>query len=478
MSGTGDKVKRFLQSFPKFRSDGYYNETTGLGTTRDKNTATYYQQSRLLSVDSLNSLYTTNDMAARVAEVQPEEALRQGFDVTGDIDIEQGVQQVVEDLELLPKLIEAAVWGNVFGWGAVYLGADDGARNSGLARPLRMDRIRTIDHLNVLDRCLVSPVSFYNDPTKAKHGQPEIYRMVSTSQGGLRQASTHTESLVHESRLLICGGVRTTIRQRQSNGGFDVSLIQRVNDVLTQFGTSWSILESVLVDAQQGIYKLQGYADALAQGDTVEIRNRMADMDLQRSTVRAVVLDAELEDFNRQDFRFDGIDKIMELFMLRLAAAAKTPAMVLLSQSPPGLNATGEAELKWFHGQLAAYQNYRLKPLIRKFLRVLFASSEGPTGGQEPENWDVEFPSFYQPTDRERVETRKITAETDKIYLEAGVLTPQEVADSRYREDGWSDETVLDPGVERVSPAQLAAADVADQQQIEDSSSSGNDKEA
>jgi hypothetical protein len=71
-------------------------------------------------------------------------------------------------------------------------------------------------------------------------------------------------------------------------------------------------------------------------------------------------------------------------------------------------------------------------------------SKEGPTKGKVLDDWSLEFNPLWQPTEQETVEMRNKQAETDKIYIEQQVLTPEEVTLSRFGGDEYSIETSVD----------------------------------
>jgi hypothetical protein len=71
-------------------------------------------------------------------------------------------------------------------------------------------------------------------------------------------------------------------------------------------------------------------------------------------------------------------------------------------------------------------------------------SREGPTRGVEPEGWRVVLPSLWQPTPVEEADIRAKQATIDTAYITAQVLTPEEVAVSRFRKEGYSTDTSID----------------------------------
>ena len=68
---------------------------------------------------------------------------------------------------------------------------------------------------------------------------------------------------------------------------------------------------------------------------------------------------------------------------------------------------------------------------------------EGPTQGQVPEEWSVYFPPYYSESDSDKAELRSKVANTDKLYVEMGVLTAIEVRKARFSGTEYSIETAL-----------------------------------
>jgi phage-related protein (TIGR01555 family) len=443
------------------RSDGFTNLVTGLGTARDKMFYNRFVRGARLDTETLDALYSENDMASRICDVVPEEELRKGFDVIIAPDAEtktgediakaseaaQAVQDEAKRLDVAGKVTDARVWGRVFGGGALILGVDDGAtvENGGLAQPLNEKAIKSFDHINVVDRRYLHPLKYYTDPMSAKVGLPETYLVTpqaTDSISAARMAGLGTTE-VHETRLVVFGGTRTTIRTRQENSGWDTSVLQRVNTVLTQFGVSWDALAHMLQDASQGVFKMQGFLDALGAEETSLIMQRLDVMDMARSAMRALVLDADGEEFTRQNYSWSGIKDPYEMMILRTAAAARMPVTILMGQSPAGMNATGESDIRWFYDTIQSSQTNVIEPALRRILTLIMLSKSGPTRGQLPASWSINFPSLWQMTPEQEADIYKTTAEADAIYINAGVATSEEIAVSRFTPDGYKTTTQI-----------------------------------
>ena len=128
--------------------------------------------------------------------------------------------------------------------------------------------------------------------------------------------------------------------------------------------------------------------------------------------------------FRRDSYSFGGIPEILEKMMLRLAAAARIPVSLLMGQAPAGMNATGESDIRFFYDQIKAEQEF-LKSKIEHLVKIIL--------GDEKALITIEFPALWQMTETQKLELKRLEAEIDRIYLQEGVLLPEEVALKRFK---------------------------------------------
>lgn len=210
-------------------------------------------------------------------------------------------------------------------------------------------------------------------------------------------------------------------------------------------------------DASQAVFKLQGLMAMIAGGQKDILQQRLEIVDMSRSVARAVMLDAENEDFDRKPSSFTDAAGMLDKFMLRLASVVDIPVTILMGRSPAGMNATGDSDFQHFYDNVKTAQENDLRPELERAIRLIMLAQDGPTNGKEPAEWTLDFESLWQMTPKERAELEKATADKDKVYLETGVILPEEIALSRFRPDGWSPETNIDRDVrERMLAAELA----------------------
>jgi uncharacterized protein len=442
------------------RLDAWHNDLTGFGTSRDKTTHARFLGANLLEVQVLSELYHHSDMAARVVDTLPREMFRKGFSVKiEDTEATKAVNEKLTKLSTRQRYTDAIRWGRLFGGSAILIGAND--RRSA-DRELVPERADDVMWLYVVDRRFLWPLSYYQDEGSPKFGQPETY-MVSPMAGQL----TRTTKVVHESRLILFGGAPTGEQERQENGGWDLSVLQRPHGVLRQFDTSWQAIENLLVDGHQAVYKMAGLADAISDGDKEYLVKRAQLADMARSVVRAMVIDAgdgqetPAEEFERQSVSFESIPQTLDKIMLRLAAAAEMPVTILMGQSPAGMNATGESDFRWFYDRTESERVHEVEPELRKLIDLWARTKAGRAAlGEAPPEYAIAWPSLWSESPLNEAERRSKLAAADAAYVTAGVLLPEEVALSRFPADGFGEDIVLTDDA-RKSRERIVADDVA-----------------
>lgn len=445
ISWTSDAMDKAGDLFAQARQDGWINVLTGLGTSRDKRVGmTFQPTSRITNQkELLEEMYHGDDIVSTFVDLPAQEATREWIDVMVqgenegyDVEIGSLIMQELEAIGARDAITAGLTWSRLYGGSVVLLGVDDGETAT---EPLNLDAVKSIDWLTVLDRFDVYVDSYYTDPTEPKYGLPKMYRIQSSAYSD----STPYGTLIHESRTLRFDGTRTSIRRRQENAGWAESVLGRTSDVIRDFQAASQSIANLLQDFSQATFKIKGLAKALAADKDGLVIKRLQMLDIARSIVRAVPLDED-EEFERKGAGVQGMSDLYDRQMMRVSAATRIPVTLLFGRSPAGMNSTGESDIRLFYDHVAAMQEAVLRPRLEYLLTILLNSSDGPTGGVEPESWGFEFNPLFQENAKEKAEARLAVARSDDIYLGHGVLTSDEVALSRFGGDKYSAETSLD----------------------------------
>ena len=488
------------------RGDGWYNDLTGQGVIgRDKllgsGTTPLMFGADVVDAVTARELWRGDDMAARIVETPPSEALREGWTITiGEDDaperftppeapdpvmapmpgaagvtpqrrttkdgrtrygrwsrmdaatrsdrvadtgkkLQQAVEKQLVDLGAIGALREAMNYERAYGGGALLLGANDYTVD--MREPLDLANVQSLDWITPLEPRELVPLYWYTNPRAPKFGQPAIYRLVPMITGAAIERDYVPQMMeVHESRLIIFPGARVT---RQVIGsatyGWGDSVFTRVGRALRNFNIGFDSTALLLTDFAQTIYRIKGLAELIAQDGDGALVKKMQSIDLVRSILRAAVVDADGEDVERKSTSLAGLPEVLDRLSTRLAAAADMPQTLLMGQSPAGLNATGASDIRFFYDRIAGIQRWRVAPAVLRLIEIILI-----TLGENPAaiNHCVEFPSLWQPTDKEIAERNLTQAQADQIYISNGVVSPEEIAVSRFGAEKYSLDTHVD----------------------------------
>jgi phage-related protein (TIGR01555 family) len=413
------------------RMDSWVNALTGLGGLRDKLTHTRVVSGARLGDSALEALYNDDDLARKIVDKVPREATRRGFAIKVEgIEREEGAakvraqQQQFKRLRAMQALRQAWIWGRLYGCGAVLVGADDG---QDISEPLDEDRLKSVRWLSVVRKMQLTVATRYADPTSAQYGEPQMLNLHPIApNGGVVAARSLT---VHESRLILFPGALAARMYTPSLDGWDDSMLQRVHDVLRANAVSWQAVSHLMTDASQGVFKIKGLINQLVAKDgAAALQTRMQMLDMSRSVARAILVDADAEDFERKPTTFAGIPELLDRFMMRVASAAEMPVTVLFGRSPAGLNATGESDVRAWYDTVQDAQTDVLQPRLERLLHLCLRAADSPMRGIVDDAWEVCFPPLWQPTDKERAETNKAKSEAVTAMVREGVMLDAEAA--------------------------------------------------
>lgn len=477
------------KTVPAPRVDGWSNTLTGIGEAlRDKRRAHKFEVDTCADRQTLENLWQGDDMAARIVEIPPGEMMRNGFDIkiteaqsdaysteVGDAvdtrvpgvikprgmdtrEISDALMARFAELGGSEKFKRALQYRRAYGGGAILLGVDDGQSPE---QPLELDRIKSFRWMNVLTPRELVAIRYYSDPYSEKYGEPEIYQIsaavdASIDIGGTPAVTTKTGpaiAYVHESRIIAFPGIIVSDQHRSRRSGWGDSVFVRLMPILSDFQMVYASTAHLTTDMAQAVFKIKGLAEMMSMEEDAKIIARAQLLDMSRSVARAIVIDSQ-EEFERKQTPVAGLPELLERFEHRLAAAADMPVALLMGTSPSGLNANGDADIRFWYDHIKTAQHEDLCPRLERFFKVLMHSVDGPTKGVEPDDWCIEFHPLWQLTEKEKADLRKTQSDTDVAYINSGVLTPEEVAASRFGGAVYSTETNID--VE--GRAQLASA--------------------
>lgn len=419
----------------KTRLDGWFNVFSGLGVKgRDKRVSNELSQEFMDEITA-ETLYAGDDVAAKIVDTLPEEALREWIEIKGiDADIEESIMGALDDIGARNLLKQAWAWGRMYGGAALFLSIDDGMDPS---EPVKEDRIYSIKSLTLLSRWELSPSQINSNIDSPFFGEPEIYRLQTS------QPTNYVETYIHHSRLLRFDGVVLPRRMRIQNNYWGDSVFTRSQTAIQNYNSANDSAVSALQDFSVGVFQMKNLSELISSGQEGIVRTRLELMNLSKSVIKSIVLDAD-ETFTHQSKSLTGVPEVLKSAAARLVVASGIPHTKLLGESPSGLGATGDSEERNYYDHVKNQQNVILRPVLDTLLRYLLLSKKGPTQGLIPDGWTYDFVPLWQMSDKENADMQYVIAQKDQIYIQNNVLDPHEVAVSRYGGEKFSLDTVID----------------------------------
>lgn len=424
--------------------DGWSNVFTGLGRKgKDKRTG-YYAEWQRMDWETAENVYACDDIAEKIVDAPVDEAFRKDVifkkkDMDGDFN--KDLWDYLNSIKFFDMFTKAAKWGRMYGGGFLIFGVADGNDPS---EEVNFENIRAVEWMNKLHRWDMNAIDIIHDVSSDFFREPERYVFTRGSLSESELAGPH----IHRSRVVRIEGARLPERLYRSNNYFNDSVLNRVQNAIMNYNSSHDSLAVLLQDFSAGVFKMKNLAQLIGAGQDDAVMKRLSLIDLKRSLVKSVVVDAD-EDFERKATPLSGIKDALQKIDDRLVAASKMPHTLLLGEGSTGaLSGSGESEQEQWDDYIRGLQKSEFKPALMECMKILLSDKSNPvTKGIIPEGFDITFPPLQEPSPKEKADTYKTTAEADAIYINTGVLDADEVAISRFSDDEFNQDTQIDTDI-------------------------------
>jgi len=422
--------------------DGWENVLTGIGIrNRDKTRSTTYGAVVRIDQITATDLHRGDGFGKKVIDLPVREMFREWITIEGDTD--GFILKDLSDIKAKQNLRDAKTWAEVFGGALVVMIIDDGGM---LEDELREDSIKKVVSLQVYDRWQVSwtTADQYNDPEHEKFGKAEFFTIQPLSLPFFR---------VHESRTLLFDGKLVPERIRRLNNGWGDSAYQCILERLKAVGATYIGAENILDEFVNSTLTIDNLQDLVASGQEELILKRLNLIDMSRHIINTTILDKD-EKFEKYSATVTGLADLLDRMTEALAAVTEIPVTLLMGRNQKGLSSGGaqQTDLRNWYDKISGQQENELMPQHQRLVNLVAISSEGRFTGKI-DGLQVVFLPLWQPSEAEIVVMRNKQAETDRIYVQEGILAEDEVANSRFGGDTYSIETALDKGItDRTEP--------------------------
>jgi phage-related protein (TIGR01555 family) len=402
---------------PVRTNDSFANfaANVGWGTNNQSSasqyTLTYQSRNRI----NLEAAYRGSWIVRAAVDALPEDMTRAGVEFSGiepeDISL---LEQDMMRMAIWDSLCDTGKWANLYG-GCLAVMLIEG---QDFATPLRPETIAKgqFKGLLVLDRWMVSPpVGDVVTDFGPDMGKPVFYNVIA-------DYAAIPKAKIHYSRVIRLDGMDLPFYQRVSENGWGLSVLEPMWDRLIAF-------DSASVGAGQLIYKahlrtmsVEGLRDIIAAGGPAEagLRAQIAFIRQAQTNEGITVIDAK-DTFEAHQYAFAGLSDMLLQFAQQLCGALGMPFTRLFGQSPTGLGATGEGEMKQWHEKVKQNQERRFRNPLHRLFAVMSMSS---LGKPLPDDFGFEFRSLQEMSEAEKADiaTKKVDAVTKAV--DANVQKP------------------------------------------------------
>ena len=405
------------------RNDDWKNFFAGLGKRGDKTQSTRIGTSFLLEDDYLSAVYMSDGLGKKIITSVSEDLISNGYTVKGDT---MGLlKQELRRLNDVSSICSAIKWTRLYGGGIIVMGFNDG---SDLASPLRNKKAR-VTKLKVYPRSRLT----FSSADISKMDLDEVERFTV-------QKTSGEQFTVHRDRCIVFQGDEApypcdlTSEQRY----WGIPVLQSIYDQVKNMGAANQSLANIFMELVVGKYKFSNLGQLLASGKSDMIYKRMDVINASKSMINGVLL-GEGEEYSRDSISMSGMGDVWDRFMIMISAVAEIPVTRLFGVSPNGLNPTDESSRKNYSDSLESKQQTWLYPMVQRLVtQVNLGVGLVPTD----KAIEIKFLPVWKPTQKDLVDMNKTQADADKIYMELGVLSPDEVRACRF-EGEQSYNTVL-----------------------------------
>ncbi len=359
--------------------------------------------------------YRSSWLVGAACDIIADDMTRAGIQLNSDTDpddIEQ-LHTAINELHLWQNLADTIRWSRLYG-GALMVMQIDGQDMATELIPESVG-LGQLKGFMVVDRWMLNPS--YHELVMdygPEYGQPKFYEIVQT-------APFMPQQKVHHSRCIRIDGLTLPFRQKIGENGWGMSVIERLYDRLVAFDSGTMGAAQLLFRAYLRVYKVEGYRTLVGAGGALTERF-MKTMDLMRmlqSNEGLTVIDAK-DEMESMTYSFAGLPETLQMLGQQISGALGIPMTRLFGQSPEGMNATGESDLKLYFGMIKATQEARLRQPLTKLFDIVWRSV---LDDEPPDTFNFEFRSLDEPNEVEKSELAERDTATIVAAHGAGIIS-------------------------------------------------------
>ncbi len=413
---TNDKAARTV--------DGFDNFVSRLGLNNDNTLSAGVYMFNLMTRNriQLEAAYRGSWVVGQVIDTVAEDMTKAGIDITtseADEDIKD-MQSAISRLAVWTSLCSTIKWGRLYGGSLAILQIE----GQDMATPLSIETIGKDQFrgLVVYDRWQLNPDLTSVIESGPEMGLPKYYYIVTSAD---MVESTAPKAIgqikVHHTRVVRNIGIELPFFQAITEMMWGESLLERMWDRLISFDSATMSSANLIERANNRTIGIENYREIIAAGGDAQ-KGLEAQFEAMRQfqTNEGLTIMDKNDTFQSTSYSFAGLDSLLLQFGQQLAGASGIPLVRLFGQSPAGLSATGESDLRMYYDNVNAQQEAKLRRAWDLLLKVMWRSVFGK---EAPKDLEFSFVALWQTSSLDKATIGKTNTETIIGAHEAGLTS-------------------------------------------------------
>lgn len=386
-------------------NDGLASAIAGLGTDRDKAASVYYTDATV-DLQQLVAAYRTSWLPRKIIDIPALDSCRAWRAWQAKNGQIEKIEAEEKRLNVQAKVLEARKKARLFGGAALYIDLGDDA-----SQELRPDAVKQggIRFLTVLSPRQLQPGELETDPLSPLYNRPKSYSLVSGTNG---------QTIIHPSRLVIFYGNELPDHDLTSGAAFawGDSVLTSVMEAVKQADATAANIASLIFEANVDVVTMEGLMAYVGTPDGErKVTDRYRIAATGKAINRMLILDGK-EKYERKGASFQTLPDLMDRFFQNVSGAADIPMTRLFGQSPGGLNASGESDLRNYYDRIASSQSLEMQPAMQLLDECLIRSA---TGQRDPKIHYVWNP-LWQMSEKEKADIFKTKSDAARVIAGSG----------------------------------------------------------
>lgn len=414
-----------------YTGDSLQNFITGMGLQGDKMFATQWV-TKFLDRGQLNAAYRGDWIARKVVDIPADDATREWRSWQADTKDITAIEDAERFFQIQKKVKLVDRRARLYGGAALVLGVDQGNPDE----PLIVEQVKrdSLKFVHVVTRYDLTAGELERDVMNPDYGRPKYYTSNAATGMGMR---------IHPSRVIPFLGAEHPDPMNGDAQGWGDPVLQILADAIKACSTVSQSVASLLNELQLDIVKVPGLTLGLKnEAYEKRLQSRFGLAATAKSIYKILLLDKE-EEWSRINANLGGMHELVKVYLLIASGAADIPATRMVGQSPAGLSATGESDVRNYYDRIATEQRTVMQPALALLDEVLLRSVFGTRPDDIFYNWNP----LWQMTPEQQAELAKKKADSFAIDVNSGVIEAPILREARLAqliEDGNY------PGLERI----------------------------